>query len=160
MMYKYKIKEIRKEKQITQEELAAAINLSRQQLVKWENTEMGESFNISDEGLAMLANYFKCNVNDIINNEEKSGDSIIEVARKDGKMLKKLSKNLNRTVTMKLHNLLKNQDKDRIIELLMQLSLNCGYELKSIYSLIECPEVNTQFKDICYALISAMIGSE
>lgn len=158
-MYKYKIKELRKEKQVTQEELAAAINLSRQQLVKWENTEIGESFNISDEGMNVLANYFKCGVSDLMNNEEKRSESIIEIARKDGKMLKRLNKS-SRTVTMKLHNLLRNQDKDKIIELLMQLSLACGYELKSIYSLIECPEVNTKFKDICYALISAMIGSE
>lgn len=65
-MFKDKVKDLRKEKNLTQDELAQHLNISRQSISKWEN---GNSYP-TKLMINKLAEFFDIQVSDLLNNEE------------------------------------------------------------------------------------------
>lgn len=65
MEFKDKIVSLRKEKRISQEELAERLNISRQAIAKWEN---GESYPDIDN-LILLSNIFSISIDGLLKND-------------------------------------------------------------------------------------------
>ena len=76
MEFNEKLQELRKKKGVTQEELAAALFISRTAVSKWES---GRGYP-SIESLRAIAKYYSVTVDELL-----SGEELLDIAREDGK---------------------------------------------------------------------------
>ena len=85
MEFNEKLQELRKQKGITQEELAEALFVSRTAVSKWES---GRGYpNI--ESLKALSKFFSVSLDELL-----SGDEILSIAERDGKQRERHSRDL------------------------------------------------------------------
>ncbi|MDR0905117.1 MAG: helix-turn-helix domain-containing protein [Oscillospiraceae bacterium] len=73
-----RLKHLRREREITQEELAGVLGVSFQSVSKWERGDCYPDINM----LPALANYFEISVDDLLGMEEIRDEARIEAARK------------------------------------------------------------------------------
>lgn len=74
MKFADNLKKIRKRKNISQEELAEKVGVSRQSVSKWETSEAYPEMN----NILELCKIFKCNINDLVNDNMIDLDSLDE----------------------------------------------------------------------------------
>ena len=74
MKFADNLKKIRKRKNISQEELAERVGVSRQSVSKWETSEAYPEMN----NILELCKIFKCNINDLVNDNMIDLDSLDE----------------------------------------------------------------------------------
>lgn len=74
MKFSDNLKKIRKSKNISQEELADKVGVSRQSVSKWETSEAYPEMN----NILELCKIFKCNINDLVNDNMIDLDSLDE----------------------------------------------------------------------------------
>ena len=79
------LRKLRKNKQISQEQLAEKVNVSRQSVSKWENGEAYPEMN----NILELCKIFKCNINDLVNDSIVDLDSLDEEIKMSVVKLKK-----------------------------------------------------------------------
>ena len=79
------LRKLRKNKGISQEQLAEKVNVSRQSVSKWENGEAYPEMN----NILELCKIFKCNINDLVNDKIVDLDSLDEEVKMSIVKLKK-----------------------------------------------------------------------
>lgn len=89
------LKKLRKQENISQEELASRINVSRQSVSKWETGESYPEMN----NLLELCKIFHCKINDLVNDKIKDINSLDNDVRKEIEVLKEKEKNKMRTLS-------------------------------------------------------------
>lgn len=99
MKFADNLKKIRKRKNISQEELADLVGVSRQSVSKWETSEAYPEMN----NILELCKIFKCNINDLVNDQmvdldsldEEVKMSIVKLKKEKQKQMKGISKVLS-----------------------------------------------------------------
>ena len=99
MKFADNLKKIRKRKNISQEELAEKVGVSRQSVSKWETSEAYPEMN----NILELCKIFKCNINDLVNDQmvdldsldEEVKMSIVKLKKEKQKQMKGISKVLS-----------------------------------------------------------------
>lgn len=120
-MKQYIIDELREKKGITQGQLAEALGVSRQTVIRWEQMEVEDHNFIPDENEEKLCEYF--GVEDIINHDNKEW---LKVAKADGEAF---AENLVgkghqvRKAKEKILSALKQNNKDLVSEGILYLDL-------------------------------------
>lgn len=120
-MKQYIIDELREKKGITQGQLAEALSVSRQTVIRWEQMEVEDHNFIPDENEEKLCEYF--GVEDITNHDNKEW---LKVAKADGEAF---AKNLVgkgqqvRKAKEKILSALKQNNKDLVSEGILYLDL-------------------------------------
>lgn len=88
------LKKLRKDKKLSQEELASSVNVSRQSVSKWETGESYPEMN----NILELCKVLNCNINDLVNDNIIDLDSldkeIVKLKKDDQKKIKGLSKTI------------------------------------------------------------------
>ncbi len=98
MKFADNLKKLRKEKNISQEDLAQKVGVSRQSVSKWETSEAYPEMN----NLLQLCKIFKCNINDLVNDsiididslDEEIKMSVVKFKKEKQKRMKALSKTI------------------------------------------------------------------
>lgn len=85
MKFGENLKNLRKLKKLSQEDLAEKVNVSRQSISKWETGEAYPEMN----NLLMLCKIFHCKINDLVNNSIIDVDALDETTKKEVVTLKK-----------------------------------------------------------------------
>lgn len=96
MKFGENLKIIRKQKKISQDELAEKLNVSRQSISKWENAESYPTMN----NILELCKIFKCHINDLVHNDMSDINSldkeikmsVVKFKENEQKKMKGLSK--------------------------------------------------------------------
>lgn len=99
MKFADNLKKIRKSKNISQEELAEKVGVSRQSVSKWETSEAYPEMN----NILELCKIFKCNINDLVNDnmidldslDEEVKMSVVKFKKEKQKQMKGISKVLS-----------------------------------------------------------------
>lgn len=99
MKFADNLKKIRKRKNISQEELAEKVGVSRQSVSKWETSEAYPEMN----NILELCKIFKCNINDLVNDnmidldslDEEVKMSVVKFKKEKQKQMKGISKVLS-----------------------------------------------------------------
>lgn len=99
MKFADNLKKIRKRKNISQEELAERVGVSRQSVSKWETSEAYPEMN----NILQLCKIFKCNINDLVNDnmidldslDEEVKMSVVKFKKEKQKQMKGISKVLS-----------------------------------------------------------------
>lgn len=99
MKFADNLKKIRKIKNISQEELAEKVGVSRQSVSKWETSEAYPEMN----NILELCKIFKCNINDLVNDnmidldslDEEVKMSVVKLKKEKQKQMKGISKVLS-----------------------------------------------------------------
>ena len=99
MKFADNLKKIRKRKNISQEELAERVGVSRQSVSKWETSEAYPEMN----NILELCKIFKCNINDLVNDnmidldslDEEVKMSVVKFKKEKQKQMKGISKVLS-----------------------------------------------------------------
>ena len=99
MKFADNLKKIRKTKNISQEELAEKVGVSRQSVSKWETSEAYPEMN----NILELCKIFKCNINDLVNDnmidldslDEEVKMSVVKLKKEKQKQMKGISKVLS-----------------------------------------------------------------
>lgn len=89
MKFADNLKKIRKRKNISQEELAEKVGVSRQSVSKWETSEAYPEMN----NILELCKIFKCNINDLVNDNMVDLDSLDEEVKMSVVKFKKEKQN-------------------------------------------------------------------
>ena len=89
MKFADNLKKIRKRKNISQEELAEKVGVSRQSVSKWETSEAYPEMN----NILELCKIFKCNINDLVNDNMIDLDSLDEEVKMSVVKFKKEKQN-------------------------------------------------------------------
>jgi len=89
MKFADNLKKIRKRKNISQEELAERVGVSRQSVSKWETSEAYPEMN----NILELCKIFKCNINDLVNDNMIDLDSLDEEVKMSVVKFKKEKQN-------------------------------------------------------------------
>lgn len=164
-MKQFVIEELRKKKGLSRKQLAEAIGVSDMQVYRWENIEVGDKtpvtedeLKIKEENLKKLADFFECSTNDLFNVERKDW---LEVAKNDGIACANSKINANRLSTSKklILEALKANDRDRVTELLLQLSVESEVEFKFFYRWLAIKEIEKE-KEYVYAFLASAIKTE
>lgn len=85
MKFGENLKNLRKLKKLSQEDLAEKVNVSRQSISKWETGEAYPEMN----NLLMLCKIFHCKINDLVNDSIIDVDDLDETTKKEVVTLKK-----------------------------------------------------------------------
>lgn len=85
MKFGENLKNLRKLKKLSQEDLAEKVNVSRQSISKWETGEAYPEMN----NLLMLCKIFHCKINDLVNDSIIDVDALDETTKKEVVTLKK-----------------------------------------------------------------------
>lgn len=85
MKFGENLKNLRKLKKLSQEDLAEKVNVSRQSISKWETGEAYPEMN----NLLMLCKIFHCKINDLVNDSIIDVDALDEMTKKEVVTLKK-----------------------------------------------------------------------
>lgn len=164
-MKKYVIEKLRKKAGLTRGQLAAKLGVSTMQVYRWENIEVGDKtpvtedeLKIKEENLKKLADFFECSTNDLFNVERKDW---LEVAKNDGIACANSKINANRLSTSKklILEALKANDRDRVTELLLQLSVESEVEFEFFYRWLAIKEIEKE-KEYVYAFLASAIKTE
>ena len=95
MKFADNLKKIRKRKNISQEELAERVGVSRQSVSKWETSEAYPEMN----NILELCKIFKCNINDLVNDNMIDLDSLDEEVKMSVVKLKKEKQKQMKTIS-------------------------------------------------------------
>lgn len=157
-MKEFIIEDLRKKKGLSQQELADAIGVSKVQICRWENIQLGDSTLIRNSNKKKLADFFDCSVNDLYNINRTNW---IDTAKQDGKNC--ASSTISVAALNKYKNLildsLKVGNRDRVTELLIQLSFECSVEFQFYYRYLAIKNLD-ESKEIVYAFLAAAVKEE
>lgn len=157
-MKKYVIENLRKEAGLTKDQLANKLGVSKMQVYRWENIEIGSNTYIKDENVRALCDFFNITEDELYNVDRENW---IETAKMDGANCANSKIDAHRLSKYKSQILdaLKNNDRDRVSELLLMLSSESQVEFQFFYRWLSIKEIENE-KEYVYAFLASAIKRE